>query len=182
MKKYLYLALVTSNSPNKQRVALKATLELLKEGIYNGRMTMTQGKKTATRNNVVGFRISQGKDGKWGLNICHANGDYLQKGPDVPLTYDAKQKIWTGHRKFKEELSKDPKKSKAEVSTVDCTMKVNTEGKEPILIIDYKVDIAKLYIDYNFRGDESFKVHFEGKWSSDLKGKTLPSGKITILE
>ena len=181
-KDNLYLVLVTSTQPKKQNIRLKATLELLKEGIYNGRMTMTQGKKTATRNNVVGFRISQGKDGKWGLNICHANGDYLQKGPDVPLTYDAKQKIWTGHRKFKEELSKDPKKSKAEVSTVDCTMKVNTEGKEPILIIDYKVDIAKLYIDYNFRGDESFKVHFEGKWSSDLKGKTLPSGKISILE
>ena len=181
-KDYLYLVLVTSTQPKKQNIRIKATLELLKEGIYNGRMTMTQGKKTATRNNVVGFRISQGKDGKWGLNICHANGDYLQKGPDVPLTYDAKQKIWTGHRKFKEELSKDPKKSKAEVSTVDCTMKVNAEGKEPILIIDYKVDIAKLYIDYNFRGDESFKVHFEGKWSSDLKGKTLPSGKITILE
>ena len=181
-KDNLYLVLVTSTQPKKQNIRLKATLELLKEGIYNGRMTMTQGKKTATRNNVVGFRISQGKDGKWGLNICHANGDYLQKGPDVPLTYDAKQKIWKGHRKFKEELSKDPKKSKAEVSTVDCTMKVNAEGKEPILIIDYKVDIAKLYIDYNFRGDESFKVHFEGKWSSDLKGKTLPSGKITILE
>lgn len=181
-KKYLYLALVTSTQPTKQKVALKATLELLKEGIYNGKATMTRGKKSYTVNNKVGFRLSLGKDGRWGLNICQANGDNIGSGPNVPLIYDAKQKIWTGHRKFKEELSKDPKKSKAEVSTVDCTMKVNAEGKEPILIIDYKVDIAKLYIDYNFRGDESFKVHFEGKWSSDLKGKTLPSGKITILE
>ena len=181
-KKYLYLALVTSNQPTKQKVALKATLELLKEGIYNGKATMTRGKKSYTVNNKVGFRLSLGKDGRWGLNICQANGDNIGSGPNVPLIYDAKQKIWKGHRKFKEELSKDPKKSKAEVSTVDCTMKVNAEGKEPILIIDYKVDIAKLYIDYNFRGDESFKVHFEGKWSSDLKGKTLPSGKITILE
>lgn len=181
---YSYLVLVTSTQRTKQTVVLKATLEKedLKEGIYNGRTTMTQGKKTATRDNVVGFRLSKGKDGKWGLNPCLANGDYLQKGPDVPLTYDAKQKIWTGHRKFKEELSKDPKKSKEEVSTVDCTMKVNAEGKEPILIIDYKVDIAKLYIDYSFRGDESFKVHFEGKWSSELKGKTMPPAKITILE
>lgn len=183
-KGYLFLVLVTSAQPAKQNVVLKATLEKeeLKEGIYNGRTTMTQGKKTATRDNVVGFRLSKGKDGKWGLNPCLANGDYLQKGPDVPLTYDAKQKIWTGHRKFKEELSKDPKKSKEEVTTIDCTMKVNAEGKEPILIIDYKVDIAKLYIDYSFRGDKSFKIHFEGKWSSELKGKTMPPAKITILE
>ncbi len=183
-KGYKFLVLVTSARPAKQNVVLKATLEKeeLKEGIYNGRTTMTQGKKTATRDNVVGFRLSKGKDGKWGLNPCLANGDYLQKGPDVPLTYDAKQKIWTGHRKFKEELSKDPKKSKEEVTTIDCTMKVNAEGKEPILIIDYKVDIAKLYIDYSFRGDKSFKIHFEGKWSSELKGKTMPPAKITILE
>ncbi len=181
-KKYLYLALVTSTQPTKQKVALKATLELLKEGIYNGKATMTRGKKSYTVNNKVGFRLSLGKDGRWGLNICQANGDNIGSGPNVPLIYDAKQKIWKGHRKFKEERSKDPKKSRAEVSDVDCTMKVNTKGKEPILIIDYKVDIAKLYIDYNFTGDGSFKVHFEGKWSSDLKGKTLPSGKITILE
>ncbi len=181
-KKYLYLALVTSTQPTKQKVALKATLELLKEGVYNGKATMTRGKKSYTVNNKVGFRLSLGKDGRWGLNICQANGDNIGSGPNVPLIYDAKQKIWKGHRKFKEERSKDPKKSRAEVSDVDCTMKVNTKGKEPILIIDYKVDIAKLYIDYNFTGDGSFKVHFEGKWSSDLKGKTLPSGKITILE
>jgi uncharacterized OB-fold protein len=181
-KKYLYLALVTSTQPTKQRVALKATLELLKEGIYNGKATMTQGKKSYTVNNKVGFRLSQGKDGRWGLNICQANGDNIGSGPNVPLVYDAKQKIWKGHRKFKEERSKDPKKSRAEVSDINCTMKVNTKGKEPVLIVDYKVDITKLYVDYNYTGGGSFKVHFEGKWSSELKGRTIKTGKITILE
>ena len=61
-------------------------------------------------------------------------------------------------------------------------MKVNTEGKEPILIVDYKVDVTKLYMDYSFSGPGSFEVHFEGKWSSELKGKTIPIGKVTILE
>jgi hypothetical protein len=181
-KNYLYLALVTSNSPNKQRVSLKATLELLKEGIYNGKTTMTIRKQTKTVNNRVGFRLTAEKDGRWGLNMCLANGDFMGSAPNVPLTYDAKQKIWRGHRKFKEELSKDPKKPRTEVSDINCTMRVNTEGKEPILIVDYKVDIAKRYIDYSFSGDDSFNVHFEGKWSGDLKGKTLKTGKITILE
>ena len=181
-KDNLYLVLVTSTQPKKQNIRLKATLELLKEGIYNGKATMTRGKKSYTVNNKVGFRLSVGKDGRWGLNICKANGDNIGSGPNVPLIYDAKQKIWKGHRRFKEERSKDPKKSRAEVSDVDCTMKVDTKGKEPILFIDYKVDVAKLYIDYNFTGDDSFKVHFEGKWSSDLKGRTIKTGKITILE
>ena len=183
-KGYKFLVLVTSTKPTKQNVVLKATLEKeqLKEGIYNGKTTMTQGKRSQTVNNRVGFRLSQGKDGRWGLNICQANGDFLGSAPNVPLTYDAKQKIWRGHRKFKEELSKDPKKSRAEVSNINCTMKVNTEGKEPILIVDYKVDVTKLYMDYSFGGPGSFDVHFEGKWSSELKGKTIKTGKITILE
>ena len=181
---YSYLVLVTSTKPTKQNIVLKATLEKeqLKEGIYNGKTTMTQGKRSQTVNNRVGFRLSQGKDGRWGLNICQANGDFLGSAPNVPLTYDAKHKIWRGHRKFKEELSKDPKKSRAEVSNINCTMKVNTEGKEPILIVDYKVDVTKLYMDYSFGGPGSFDVHFEGKWSSELKGKTIKTGKITILE
>ena len=181
---YSYLVLVTSTKPTKQNVVLKATLEKeeLKEGIYNGKTTMTQGKRSQTVNNRVGFRLSQGKDGRWGLNICQANGDFLGSAPNVPLTYDAKHKIWRGHRKFKEELSKDPKKSRAEVSNINCTMKVNTEGKEPILIVDYKVDVTKLYMDYSFGGPGSFEVHFECKWSSELKGKTIKTGKITILE
>ena len=176
--------LVTSDKPAKQNVVLKATLEKedLKEGIYNGKATMTQGQKSQTVNNRVGFRLSREKDGRWGLNICQANGDYMGSAPNVPLTYDSKQKVWTGHRKFKENYSSNPKKPKEEVSDIHCTMKVNTEGKEPILIVDYKVDITKLNIDYSFSGPGSFKVRFEGKWSSELKGKVIEMGKVTILE
>ena len=183
-KGYKYLVLVTSTQDKKQNIVLKATLENedLKEGIYNGKATMTRGKKSQTFNNRVGFRLSRGKDGRWGLNICSANGDNVGSAPNVPLAYDAKQKLWKGHRKFKEELSKDPKKSKAEISDINCTMKVNTEGKEPILIIDYKVDIDRPWEFHSLRDYFSFKVHFEGKWSSELKGQTIKTGKITILE
>lgn len=183
-KGYKFLVLVTSARPAKQNVVLKATLEKedLKEGIYNGKLIRTQGKKTWTYNNRVGVRLTKEKDGRWGLNLCHANGDYMGSAPNVPLTYDAKQKVWTGHRKYKEDYSSNPKKPKEEVSDIHCTMKVNMEGKEPILIVDYKVDITKLFMDYSFSGDPSFKVHFEGKWSSDLKGKVIGTGKITILE
>ena len=186
-KGFVYLVLVTSTQPKKQNIRIKATLELLQEGIYNGKTTMTQGKKTATRNNVVGFRLSKDKDGKWGLNICQANGDYAGAAASVPLTYDAKQKIWKGHRKFKQELSKDPKKSKPETSTIDCTMKVNTEGKEPVIVVDYKLDLYRPWDFYSLRDYGSRKVHFEGKWSSELKGKNIAAkeeaaGKFVILE
>lgn len=184
-KDYLYLVLVTSTQPKKQNVVLKATLEKeeLKEGIYNGKATMTQGKKTGTRNNVLGFRLSQGKDGKWGLNVCQANGDYASAAANVPLTYDAKQKIWKGHRKFKENVSKNPNMKKEEVVTIDCTMKVNTEGKEPVLIVTYNADGTTWKWGYPTR--EAYNIKFEGEWSSELKGKNLSAGKegkITILE
>ena len=177
-KDYLYLVLVTSTQPKKQNVVLKATLEKeeLKEGIYNGKATMTQGKKTGTRNNVLGFRLSKGKDGKWGLNICQANGDYVTAAANVPLTYDAKQKMWKGHRKFKEDVSKNP-------NMIDCTMKVNTEGKEPILIVTYNADGTTW--KWGFLTKEAYNVKFEGKWVSELKGKNQfagKEGKITILE
>lgn len=184
-KGYKYLVLATSTQPKKQNVVLKATLEKedLKEGIYNGKATMTQGKKTATRNNVLGFRLSQGKDGKWGLNVCQANGDYASAAAAVPLTYDAKQKMWKGHRKFKEDVSKNPNMKKEEVVTIDCTMKVNTEGKEPVLIVTYNADGTTWKWGYPTR--EAYNIKFEGKWSSELKGKNLSAGKegkITILE
>lgn len=184
-KGYKYLVLVTSAQPAKQNVVLKATLEKeeLKEGIYNGKATMTQGKKTGTRNNVLGFRLSQGKDGKWGLNVCQANGDYASAAANVPLTYDAKQKIWKGHRKFKENVSKNPNMKKEEVVTIDCTMKVNTEGKEPVLIVTYNADGTTWKWGYPTR--EAYNIKFEGKWTSELKGKNLSAGKegkITILE
>jgi DNA-directed RNA polymerase subunit RPC12/RpoP len=174
---YLYLVLVTSTQSTKQNVVLKATLEKdqLKEGIYNGKATMTQGKKSQTINNRLGFRLSQEKDGRWALNVCYANGDYFGTAPNVPLVYDAKQKMWKGHRKFKEELSK----GKAEVSTINCTMKDNPEGKEPVLIVDYTVVISRTW---GYPKEEKFNLHFEGKWSSELKGKTMEMGKITILE
>lgn len=183
-KGYKFLVLVISVQPAKQNVVLKATLEKedLKEGIYNGKTTLTQGKKSQTFNNLTGVRLTKEKDGRWGLNLCQANGDYMGSAPNVPLTYDAKQKVWKGHRKFKENYSSNPKKPKEEVSDIHCTMKVNTEGKEPILIVDYKVDVTKLYMDYSFSGPGSFEVHFEGKWSSELKGKVIETGKITILE
>ena len=181
---YSYLVLVTSTQSKKQNVVLKATLEKedLKEGIYNGKATMTQGKNSYTVHNKVGFRLTKEKDGRWGLNVCQANGDYMGTAPNVPLTYDAKQKIWKGHRKFKENISKNPNKPKEEISDIHCTMKVNMEGKEPVLTADYKVDITRLYGDYSLRTLGSFKVHYECKWSSELKGKTIPIGKITILE
>ena len=188
-KGYKFLVLVTSTKPKKQNVVLKATLEKeeLKEGIYNGKTTATRGKETQTRTNVVGFRLSQGKDGKWSLNICQANGDYGAAAANVPLTYDAKQKIWKGRRKFKQELSKDPQKSKPETSTINCTMKVNTEGNEPVIIVDYNIDVYRPWEFYSLRDYGSMKVHFEGKWSGELKGKNLSAkeqaaGKFTILE
>ena len=188
-KGYKYLVLITSTQDKKQNIVLKATLEKeeLKEGIYNGKATMTQGKKTATRNNVLGFRLSKGKDGRWGLNVCQANGDYMAAAANIPLTYDAKQKIWKGRRKFKQELSKDPQKSKPETSTINCTMKVNTEGNEPVIIVDYNVDLYRPWDFYSLRDYGSTKVHFEGKWSGELKGKNLSAkeqaaGKFTILE
>lgn len=180
-KKYLYLVLVTSTKPTKQNVVLKATLtkEELKEGIYNGKATMTQGKRSQTANNKIGFRLSKEKDGRWSLNICKANGDYFGTAPNVPLTYDAKEKIWKGHRKFKENFSNNPNKAKEEVSDIHCTMKVNMEGKEPVLIVDYKIAVSRTW---GYIKKDSMSVHFEGKWSSELKGKTVQTGKITILE
>lgn len=180
-KGYKYIVLVTSTQPKKQKVVLKATLEKeeLKEGIYNGKATMTQGKRSQTANNKIGFRLSKEKDGRWSLNICKANGDYFGTAPNVPLTYDAKEKIWKGHRKFKENFSNNPNKAKEEVSDIHCTMKVNMEGKEPILIVDYKVKLTKLYGNYK---SFSNNVQFEGKWSSELKGKTIGLSKVTILE
>ena len=184
-KKYLYLVLVTSTQPSKQNVVLKATLEKeeLKEGIYNGKATMTQGKKTGTRNNVLGFRLTKGKDGKWGLNVCQANGDYMGAAANVPLTYDAKEKIWKGHRKFKEDVSKNPNRRMEDVITIDCTMKVNTEGKEPVLVVNYKTEGTTHKWGYPTK--EAYSIKFEGKWSSELKGKNLGAksdDKITILE
>ena len=128
--------------------------EDLKEGIYNGKATMTQGKYSYTVHNKVGFRLTKEKDGRWGLNVCQANGDYMGTAPNVPLTYDAKQKIWKGHRKFKENISKNPNKPKEEISDIHCTMKVNMEGKEPVLTADYKVDITRLYGDYSSFSEE----------------------------
>ena len=180
-KGYAYLVLLTSIKPTKQKVALKVTVEVeeLKEGIYNGKTVATRGGKSQTANNRVGFRLTQGKDGRWTLNPCQANGNNMGTSPSVPLTYDAKRKIWTGHRKYKEELSKDPKKSKAEVGNINCTMKVNPEGKEPVLIIDYNIDLSR---NWGINKKDGFSIHFEGKWTSELKGKTLQTGKITILE
>ena len=175
------MVLVTSTQSKKQNVVLKATLEKedLKEGIYNGKARATMGNQTQTVDNKVGFRLTKEKDGRWGLNICLANGDNMGTAPNVPLTYDAKQKIWRGHRKFKEELSKDPKKSRPEVSNINCTMKVNLEGKEPVLIVDYTIVATRTW---DYVKQRTMKVHFEGKWSSELKGKVIEMGKVTILE
>ena len=184
-KGYKFLVLVTSTQRKKQNAVLKATLEMeqLKEGIYNGKATMTQGKKTGTRNNVLGFRLSQGKDGKWGLNVCQANGDYASAAANVPLTYDAKQKIWKGHRKFKENVSKDPNFPKIETGPLDYTMKVNLEGKEPVLIIKFKSEGTSW--KWGFPTKEKYEIKFEGKWVSELKGRNLKAGKegkVIILE
>jgi hypothetical protein len=61
-------------------------------------------------------------------------------------------------------------------------MKVNMEGKDPFLIVDYNCGVDRSWGFSSLRDYGSFKVHFEGKWSSELKGKTLPIGKVTILE
>ena len=178
---YLYLVLVTSAQSEKQNVVLKATLEKedLKEGIYNGKTTLTQGKKSQTFNNLTGVRLTKEKDGRWALNVCLSNGDDYGSAPNVPLTYDAKLKLWKGHRKYKEELSKDPKKSRPEVTNINCTMKVNLEGKEPVLIVDYMLVSTRTW---GYVKTQTLKVNFEGKWSSELKGKSMETGKITILE
>lgn len=184
-KGYKYIVLVTSTQNKKQNVVLKATLEKeeLKEGIYNGKATMTRGKKTQTTKNGGYFRLTRLKDGRWGLCACDANGNYAGEVSNVPLTYDAKQKLWKGHRKAKENVSKNPSYPKIETTTIDCTMKVNLEGKEPVLIITYNVD--GLSWKWGFPTKEAYNVKFEGKWVSELKGKNQfagKEGKITILE
>ena len=147
-KGYRFLVLVTSTQNKKQNVVLKATLEKedLKEGIYHGKTTMTQGKK-------------------------------------IPLTYDAKQQLWKGHRKLKENVSKNPNQPKIETATLDCTMKVNLEGKEPVLIIKFKSEGTSWKWGYPTK--EKYDIKFEGKWVSELKGKNLYTGKedkVIILE
>ena len=184
-KGYKYIVLVTSTQNKKQNVVLKATLEKedLKEGIYHGKATMTQGKKTATRNNVLGFRLSKLNDGRWGLNSCDKNGNYPGEAYNIPLTYDAKQQLWKGHRKLKENVSKDPNFPKIETCTLDCTMKVNLEGKEPVLIIKFKSE--GISWKWGFPTKEKFDIKFEGKWVSELKGRNLKAGKegkVIILE
>ena len=184
-KDYLYLVLVTSTQPTKQNIVLKATLDLMQpeEGIYHGKTTMTQGKKTETRNNVLGFRLSKLNDGRWGLNSCDKNGNYPGEVYNIPLTYDAKQQLWKGHRKLKENVSKNPNQPKIETATLDCTMKVNLEGKEPVLIISYKVEGTSW--KWGFPTKEKYDIKFEGKWVSELKGRNLHAGKedkVIILE
>lgn len=184
-KGYKYIVLVTSTQNKKQNVVLKATLEKedLKEGIYHGKATMTQGKKTATRNNVLGFRLSKLNDGRWGLNSCDKNGNYPGEVFNIPLTYDAKQQLWKGHRKFKENVSKDPNFPKIETGTLDYTMKVNLEGKEPVLIIKFKSEGTSW--KWGFPTKEKYEIKFEGKWVSELKGRNLNAGKegkVIILE
>lgn len=164
---------------------LKATLEKedLKEGIYHGKTTMTQGKKTETRNNVLGFRLSKLNDGRWGLNSCDKNGNYPGEVYNIPLTYDAKQQLWKGHRKLKENVSKNPNQPKIETATLDCTMKVNLEGKEPVLIIRFKTE--GITWKWGYPTKEKYDIKFEGKWVSELKGKNLYTGKedkVIILE
>ena len=182
---YVFLVLVTSTQDKKQNIVLKATLEKedLKEGIYHGKTTMTQGKKTETRNNVLGFRLSKLNDGRWGLNSCDKNGNYPGEVYNIPLTYDAKQQLWKGHRKLKENVSKNPNQPKIETATLDCTMKVNLEGKEPVLIISYKVEGTSW--KWGFPTKEKYDIKFEGKWVSELKGRNLHAGKedkVIILE
>ena len=91
--------------------------------------------------------------------------------------------MWKGHRKFKENVSKNPNMKKEEVVTIDCTMKVNTEGKEPVLIVNYNANGTTW--KWGFPTKEAYNIKFEGKWSSELKGKNLSAGKegkIIILE
>ena len=182
---YVFLVLVTSTQNNKQNIVLKATLEKedLKEGIYHGKTTMTQGKKTETRNNVLGFRLSKLNDGRWGLNSCDKNGNYPGEVYNIPLTYDAKQQLWKGHRKLKENVSKNPNQPKIETATLDCTMKVNLEGKEPVLIIRFKTE--GITWKWGYPTKEKIDIKFEGKWVSELKGRNLHAGKedkVIILE
>lgn len=182
---YVFLVLVTSTQNKKQNVVLKATLEKedLKEGIYHGKTTMTQGKKTETRNNVLGFRLSKLNDGRWGLNSCDKNGNYPGEVYNIPLTYDAKQQLWKGHRKLKENVSKNPNQPKIETATLDCTMKVNLEGKEPVLIIRFKTE--GITWKWGYPTKEKIDIKFEGKWVSELKGRNLHAGKegkVIILE
>ena len=184
-KGYRFLVLVTSTQNKKQNIVLKATLEKedLKEGIYHGKATMTQGKKTATRNNVLGFRLSKLNDGRWSLCSCDKNGNYPGEVSKIPLTYDAKQQLWKGHRKLKENVSKNPNQPKIETATLDCTMKVNLEGKEPVLIIKFKSEGTSWKWGYPTK--EKYDIKFEGKWVSELKGKNLYTGKedkVIILE
>ena len=184
-KGYKFLVLVTSTQRTKQNIVLKATLEKedLKEGIYHGKATMTQGKKTATRNNVLGFRLSKLNDGRWGLNSCDKNGNYPGEVYNIPLTYDAKQQLWKGHRKLKENVSKNPNQPKIETATLDCTMKVNLEGKEPVLIIRFKTE--GITWKWGYPTKEKIDIKFEGKWVSELKGRNLHAGKegkVIILE
>ena len=184
-KGYRFLVLVTSTQPKKQNIRLKATLDLMQpeEGIYNGKATMTEGKKTQTTNNGGFFRLSQSKDGRWSLCPCNASGDYPGDVFNIPLTYDAKQQLWKGHRKFKENVSKDPNFPKIETATLDCTMKVNLEGKEPVLIIKFKSEGTSW--KWGFPTKEKYEIKFEGKWVSELKGRNLNAGKegkVIILE
>jgi hypothetical protein len=180
-KGYKYIVLVTSTQPKKQKVVLKATLEKeeLKEGIYNGKATMILGEYSETINNRLGFRLSREKDGRWGLNVCLANGDNFGSAPNVPITYNAKQKIWTGHRKFKENFSSNPNKPKEDLNDINCTLRVKLEGEKPVLFVNYKIDTTKNYGSFT---KESMEIRFEGKWDSELKGKIIGLGKITILE
>ena len=182
---YSYLVLVTSTQNKKQNVVLKATLEVpkLEEGIYTGKAKVTMGKKTATADNRVFFRLSESKDGRWRLGVCEANGDYFGEVAIVPLTYDAKQQSWKGHVKFKQDVSRDPKKTKMTTGEITCAMKVNLEGKEPLLVIDYKSEWTTW--KWGFPTKEGVITHFEGKRVSELKGRNIGAedeDKIIIVE
>ena len=53
------------------------------------------------------------------------------------------------------------------------------EGKEPVLIADYMVVVTRTWGSVK---KNTSSIHVEGKWVSELKGRTLKTGKITILE
>ena len=81
------------------------------------------------------------------------------------------------------DVSKNPNQPKIETATLDCTMKVNLEGKEPVLIISYKVEGTSW--KWGFPTKEKYDIKFEGKWVSELKGRNLHAGKedkVIILE
>jgi hypothetical protein len=62
-------------------------------------------------------------------------------------------------------------------------MKVNLEGKEPVLIIKFKSEGTSWKWGYPTK--EKYDIKFEGKWVSELKGKNLYTGKedkVIILE